>query len=265
MKRFSLDPDWPPSWKLSYAYDQMELYGDRTYLGYTYGYEIRRAEILKHLRQRIGLGSTVLDVAGAQGNFSIAFAEIGYRTIWNDIREDLIPYVQMKHESGEIEFLPGDIFCTTPQNPVDCICASEVIEHVAHPDLFLKRLADLITDSGVIILTTPNGAYFRNTLPKFSECPDPSQFEQLQFKPNADGHIFLLYDHEIETLAHNAGLKIDAIDFFGLPTTHGHMKLRYILPWIPKSCIKWVERHRHRFPRFILRKITHSMIVVLRK
>jgi hypothetical protein len=50
----------------------------------------------------------------------------------------------------------------------DAVLATEVIEHVAHPDEFLRQLA-----GGVLIVTTPNGAYFRNKLPRFSGSRTP--------------------------------------------------------------------------------------------
>jgi 2-polyprenyl-6-hydroxyphenyl methylase/3-demethylubiquinone-9 3-methyltransferase len=74
-------------------------------------------------------------------------------------------------------------------------------------------------------LTTPNGGYFRNRLPRFSECPDPSVYEAEQFKPDADGHIFLIHVDELAGRAQPASLEIVDIDSFTNPLTVGQVKL----------------------------------------
>ena len=33
-------------------------------------------------------GSRIIDIAAAQGNFSLHLAEAGYRVTWNDLRDD---------------------------------------------------------------------------------------------------------------------------------------------------------------------------------
>jgi len=122
-----------------------------------------------------GAGGRLLDVGAAQGNFTIVAAELGYAVAWNDLRTDLSGYVRLKTARTDIEFLPGNLF-DLPENlngTFDAVLATEIIEHVAHPDAFLRRLSDLLAPRGVIVLTTPNGEYFRNTLPRFSACDDP--------------------------------------------------------------------------------------------
>jgi hypothetical protein len=47
-------------------------------------------------------GATILDLAAAQENFTLALAERGYRVTWNGLRTDLAGYVQKKHERGEV-------------------------------------------------------------------------------------------------------------------------------------------------------------------
>lgn len=42
------------------------------------------------------------------------------------------------------------------------VLMTEIIEHVAHPDEFLTRIASLVRPGGWVIITTPNGGYWRN-------------------------------------------------------------------------------------------------------
>jgi 2-polyprenyl-6-hydroxyphenyl methylase/3-demethylubiquinone-9 3-methyltransferase len=119
----------------------------------------------------------------------------------------------------------------------DAVIITEIIEHVAHPDEFLAKTAQLVKPGGYVIMTTPNGAYCRNKLPRLSECPDPSVFESKQFKPNADGHIFLLHPDEIPPLASHAGLEVDHLLLFTNPLTNGHLKTVALLRLLPKSFV----------------------------
>src|SRR5262245_28879264 len=216
MRRITPSEDWPASWQESYVYDQQEVYAAPK-TGYALAYRNRRDQALRLLTEAVPPGSRVLDLAAAQGNFSLALAECGYRVTWNDLRADLIGYVQAKHEHGNITYAPGNAFELEFPALFDAVLFSEVIEHVAHPDKFMKQVAALLRPDGVAVMTTPNGRYFMNHLPRFSDCPDPSAFEAVQFKPNSDGHIFLLWPDEVVRLAHDAGLRVEEKSFFTTP------------------------------------------------
>ena len=207
MKRVYIQPTWPDSWKYSYPYDLEEVYGEITNRGYAYAYDARRQQALRLLTEVLVPGARILDIAAAQGNFTLALAEMGYMVTWNDLREDLADYVRLKLEHGDVSFAAGNAFELDFPSPFDAVLITEIIEHVAHPDEFLTKTAELVKPGGYIVLTTPNGAYLRNKLPKFSECPDPSIYEEIQFKPNSDGHIFLLHPDEIQPLAARSGLE----------------------------------------------------------
>jgi 2-polyprenyl-3-methyl-5-hydroxy-6-metoxy-1,4-benzoquinol methylase len=100
MKRVYIEDSWPDSWKYSYRYDLLELYDGSGNRGYAYAYDQRRRQTLRLLTQVLTPGARILDVAAAQGNFSLMLAEMGYDVTWNDLREDLAAYVQLKHERG---------------------------------------------------------------------------------------------------------------------------------------------------------------------
>lgn len=241
MKKIDPQEDWPESWKYSYPYDQQEIYGEISNHGYAYAYQNRRNCTVKMVQEVVPEGGRILDMAGAQGNFSLTLAELGYDVTWNDLREELVDYVKMKHEYGKITFAPGNAFELEFEQPFDCVVATEIIEHVAHPDDFLRQLANLVRPGGYIVLTTPNGAYFRNTLPRFSDCENPEAFEDIQFQPNSDGHIFLMWPDELETLAEDAGLKIDRLGLFTNPLTNGHLKTSGLLKVLPQSIVQGME------------------------
>jgi len=265
LKRPSFDENWPPSWKTSYFYDLEEVYGPISNRGYAYAYQKRHRETIRLLTEALEPGARILDLAAAQGNFSLTLAEMGYDVTWNDMREELADYVRLKHERGKLSFAPGNAFEIKAASLFDGVLITEIIEHMAHPDEFLTRVAGLIRPGGYIVMTSPNGAYFRNHLPKFSECSDPAIFETLQFKPDSDGHIFLLHPEEVEALAHSAGLEMERFVLLTNPLTSGHMKTKLLLRVLPKRLVVAIENITSLLPRRLTRRLLTQMAARFRK
>ncbi|MGB8167736.1 MAG: methyltransferase domain-containing protein [Chthoniobacteraceae bacterium] len=257
--------DWPQSWKDSWPYDAEEVFGPINCRGYAYAYANRRKQTLDLIQRVIPPGARVLDVAAAQGNFSLALAEMGYRVTWNDLRAELEDYVRLKWEQGSIEYAAGNVFDLNLGPEFDVVLIAEIIEHVAHPDEFLSRIGKLVKPGGHIVMTTPNGGYFLNRLPKFSDCRDPCQFEAFQFKPNSDGHIFLLHEDEIPVLAARAGLEVRKISLATNFLTNGHLKTEEILRRSPRAWIDAIERMSSEFPGPIRRRLHTAMAVLLQR
>lgn len=266
MQQLTYDESWPQSWRDSYRFDLEEVFDRVTNLGFAYAYEVRRKRALDLLTEGLPAGAKVLDIAAAQGNFTLPLAQRGYRVTWNDLRDDLIGYVQLK-AGGElpIEFRPGDIFKAEFDQAFDAVLMTEVIEHVAHPDEFLARAASFLKPGGVLVMTTPNGKYFINKLPKFSECPDPSVYEAMQFKPDSDGHIFLLHPEEVAPLARAAGLVVDKLEVSTNFLTQGHIKTHKILPYLPKRLVMGLEQLSRELPEGLRQKVMAQMCVRMKK
>jgi len=250
---------------MSYNYDLLEIYGDKSSMGYVYAYQKRFNTTLELIQSVLPSGSSIIDIAAAQGNFSLTLAELGYKVVWNDLRDDLVDYVKLKYEKGDITYFAGNAFELNKTQQFDCVLISEVIEHVAHPDQFLLNAAAITKPGGIVVMSTPNGHYFKNSLPKFSECTDPSIFESEQFKPNADGHIFLLWPDEIIWLSKVSRLKIESIIYHTNPLTAGHIKLERFLRILPKRAVFFVENATDRFPLALKTRITTSSVTLFRK
>ncbi len=267
MKTIPLNPAWPQSWRESHVYDCLEVFENQKIdnLGYHYAYKSRQRRTLDLIKKHVAPGSKILDVAAAQGNFSLLLAEAGYDVTWNDLRSELIDYVKLKHERGKIEYLAGNCFEVCKGRTYDAVLITEIIEHVAHPDEFLALVGGLVRPGGHIILTTPSGEYFINRLPKFSEYATPEDFESVQFKPNSDGHIFLLYEEELIDLGRRAGLETIDISQHTNPLTNGHVKLHLLLPFIPEKVVEAVERGTQKLPTALRKKLHTNWAVAYRK
>lgn len=263
-----LNADSPLSWKESHRHDLEEIFGPVSSLGYRYAYENRRRHTLNFIRDAVPPSGEILDIAGAQGNFSIALAELGYQVTWNDLREELADYIRLKADDSalkRIHFAPGNAFELGYKERFDCVLITEIIEHVAHPDEFLRSAANMVRPGGHIVMSTPNGAYFGNKLPRFSACQDPSIYEHLQFKPNSDGHIFLLWPDEVRRMGEAAGLVCRKHKLFTTPLTNGFLKTRFLLSLLPKSCIFLLERATILLPAWINTRLMLSSATLFQK
>lgn len=268
MPPLEFDPSWPESIQTTHLYDRLEVWGERFNAPYAEMYKCRRNETLQALKKYCPKPGNVLDLAAAGGNFSLAAAEQGHKVTWNDLRADLADYVRLKMSSHHnVNFVAGNIFELGDQwhNSFDAIMALEVIEHVAHPDEFLSQIAKLAKPGAPIIVSTPNGAYLKNDLPKFSDHPDPSVFEEIQFKPNSDGHIFLLYEDEMKAFGKDAGLKMVHYETFVNPLTAGHLKLRYLHKVLPSTAIQFIEKISQKLPLQLKKKIMGASLAVYMK
>jgi 2-polyprenyl-3-methyl-5-hydroxy-6-metoxy-1,4-benzoquinol methylase len=265
MREVTPEPDWPQSWAESYKYDREEVFGVPSNWGYALAYRNRRQETVKLITDVLKPGATILDIAAAQGNFTLDLAERGYRVTWNDLRGELVGYVQKKYEFGEVSYATGNAFDLRFDGLFDCVLLCEVIEHVAHPDQFMMNVARLLKPGGIAVMSTPNGRYFKNSLPRFSDCPDPSVFERVQFRPDSDGHIFLLWPDEVRSIAMQSGLQLEKQIFFTTPLTNGHMKTQIVLRAFPHSWVWRVERSARRLPNLLQERLMVQSAVRMRK
>jgi 2-polyprenyl-6-hydroxyphenyl methylase/3-demethylubiquinone-9 3-methyltransferase len=265
VKRIRPESHWPESWRRSYEYDLQEIYEEVSNHGYFYAYDNRRRHTIGLLTDVLAPDARILDIGAAQGNFSLQLAEMGFEVTWNDLRGELAEYVRQKHEHGTLHFAPGNAFELRFPKPFDALLITEIIEHVAHPDEFLVSAAKLLRPGGYIVLTTPNGAYFRNKLPRFSDCPDPSVYESVQFKPDSDGHIFLLHTDEVRRLACKAGLRVERLELLTNSLTNGHLKLGYALKLLPGAAVEGIESLTRRLPRSLAERLMVHMAVLLEK
>jgi 2-polyprenyl-3-methyl-5-hydroxy-6-metoxy-1,4-benzoquinol methylase len=138
-----------------------------------------------------------------------------------------------------------------------------VIEHVAHPVDLLRQLKRFLEPGGRILLTTPNGAYFRNRLPSYGEIEDTSALESRQFKPDADGHLFLLTPVELNQLAAQAGLRVEETDLSATPLITGHLKLSWMRGKRMARLCYWFEEICQQMPWGVRERLCFSLSAIL--
>lgn len=103
-----------------------------------------------------------------------------------------------------------------PNKEVDLIIAGEIFEHLYNPLHFISECSRILSDTGIIILTTDNlkyiGTFFgllRNKTP-FSELKDSHIFMKSEWRP----HERLYLRHEIAELFRMYNLEVKEHFFF---------------------------------------------------
>jgi len=210
----------------------------------------------------------VLEVAAGDAALSAVLAGAGCEVYANDLRSEQIEDALASFTNAErIQLLPGDLFQLEPAKTglFDLVVACEVIEHVAHTVEFLCQLKRFLTADGKLLITTPNGAYFHNKLPTHSQITDFQSLEAQQFKPDADGHLFLITPFELTELAVQAGLKVQHTCLWASPFITGHCGLRMLSSKSLRRGYYALETLIQSLPFAVRKKVCFALSVVLSK
>lgn len=208
----------------------------------------------------------VLEVAAGDGALCACLAERGIEVVANDLRGAYLRSALMSFRNSEkVRVEEGNLFKldVAKIGTFDLVVASEVIEHVAHPDELLRHMRAFLSPGGRILLTTPNGDYLRNRLPNYSDIPDPAALESEQFRPDADGHLFLLTPFELGSIAKLARLKVEIIAPLATPFITGQCGFASMEGRISTRLLYLVERCCAHLPLFVRRKLSFWMMAVL--
>lgn len=129
-------------------------------------------ETQERLRRRINWlasqvqGEDVLDVGCGEGILAIILAREGINVTGIDINSDALSYAQnllgneLEIVRAKVNFIHGDVLNTElNKTEFDTVILGEVIEHLLHPDLIIKRVCSYLKPGGKLLVTTPFG-YF---------------------------------------------------------------------------------------------------------
>ena len=247
-----------------YEHDIREIHNPIQSDSYALMYR-QRYEVVLETITRIARGRRVLDVGCAQGNFSLALAEGGYRVTALDLQPAFLQYLRMKQETGVIACVNASLELL-PFRPAsfDVVLLGEVIEHVAHPDRLLASARELLSERGILVLTTPNGDRLHTGLPSLNQIRDRAALERRQFMPDADGHLFLLTRRELLAEIVTAGLDIVSHRFFSSPWISGRLLFRQVVSRLPVRIRRILDRWSTRVG-LLDRYLSEGQIVVAQR
>lgn len=113
----------------------------------------------------------ILEVGSGLGYFTYSLQQYGFiNTTGIDISSEAVNKAQATF--GDY-YICGDIYQYAAQNKnqYDIIILTEVIEHIEEPVSFIQALTSLLTDTGTILLTTPNKSGFSSDIPWCTDKP----------------------------------------------------------------------------------------------
>lgn len=105
-------------------------------------------------------GKRVLDIACGEGYGSAAIARSGAKSVIGiDISEEACAHARRKYgvdaRQGSAEEIP------LPSASIDLVVSFETIEHLEHPEVFVKECKRVLAPDGLLIMSTPNRDVWR--------------------------------------------------------------------------------------------------------
>lgn len=114
--------------------------------------------ILEALKSNLPPGAVVLDVGCGNGVISRSLGEAGFNVYGVDVSEKAIAKARQLNRFPNVTF---DVISAeqliAEGKKYNAIICSEVLEHLNKPGDLLKTLYQSLTDTGILIVTVPNG------------------------------------------------------------------------------------------------------------
>lgn len=203
----------------------------------------------------------ILDVGCAQATLALLLAENGHNVAAVDIRQEFLKYAATRHEHGNIEFIHGNVLDLKLTKKFDLIYANQIIEHLVHPNEMINCLSGMLKKEGKLVITTPNGEYFINKLPSFTELGDTKKWEDKQFTADGDGHFFAYRVNELVNIFKNNDFICIEPKVFETPIISGHLKFRFLHKFIPYRCLKILDQILLNIP-ILKNRLSHQLMII---
>lgn len=161
---------------------------------------LRATRRIKRL-MRFSQGKRFLDVGCNYGFTTKAALDLGLQAKGIDIDEMAVAQSKSAYGADHFQTISVEQYAATGAK-ADIIYTSEVIEHVHDPDAFVKAIADILDNRGLLYLTTPDAGHWRRpkAFPEWEQAIPPE-------------HITYFTRKGISLLLENHGLKVKSFTF----------------------------------------------------
>jgi len=242
MKRLSPTDLTDPIHRILNQKDERELYSQNSLDYYALHYRRRISTIVRTIVNR---GSKrILETGSAQGNSALTCAEQGVEACALDINVKHLTYSRLKYEQGPQTWVTASADALPFRNGYfDAVVLGEILEHCAWPEQILENAARVLSNEGVIIITTPNNRYIHSSEQPFSQvASNRSSIEQHQFGPDGDNHLFTFTMSELSAVVRSAGLHVKKTEYIGSHFLHCRATyyLRRLFPALFSSVLEQI-------------------------
>ena len=107
------------------------------------------------LRQHLRSGTRVLDLGCGSGEFTSLIAAAGANVIGAEVAEAAILIAQRKYPDEDFRLVPFEGELPFEDGAFELVWASEVIEHVADTERWLREVRRVLGPRGTLLVTTP--------------------------------------------------------------------------------------------------------------
>jgi 2-polyprenyl-3-methyl-5-hydroxy-6-metoxy-1,4-benzoquinol methylase len=154
----------------------------------------------------------------------------GKAIISTDI-SDINPKKAIKNYPSKNHFgIVADVFeLPFKEQSIDCIVASEIIEHVPDPKKFITCLLEVLKPDGSLIITTPYNELIRTSLCLHCNKETPHNAHLHSFTEKSFEQIILKEVRQIKIILLNSKLFVQA-------------RLQYLLKFLPLRIINFFDR-----------------------
>ncbi len=265
---YDLEKVLDPKYQKILSFDKQEVDNPDRYSNARLNYYDRLNVIIQIVSSRLKNSQNVKigDFAAAQGNAGLLLSELGYEVLLIDINEMFISYSKEKYEKGKVSWIVSNIEdLDIAKESLDVAIAGELIEHCAYPEDILQQILTFVRPGGLLLITTPNGASLRSNLPSFSELSEKElrkKFEETQFGPDGEDHLFLFKIEEIDMITPKNCSIIESGYLGGTFLLNRFPKV--LLELFPSELIEHAIRFLSKFP-VINRYISNNIYTVFSK
>lgn len=164
------------------------------------------------IRPHLKAGSRLLEVGCGAGNLLLQATVTGSFPVALDLSMQALTFVRSRLEDAcSSQDAPDDFACTQAigeclplkAETFDCVLMSEVIEHLAEPQISVREAARVLRPGGRLLITTPN---YRSFWPAMEWAVD-----RLNMAPKMAGeqHISRFYPASLKRLLVESGLAVE--------------------------------------------------------
>jgi len=201
------------------SFDYHSVAGDYQYRALHSGHPMQRfwhrgklVMIDQLIRPHLRAGSRLLEVGCGAGNLLVQASVSGSYPVALDLSMQALTFVRSRlKEAQSTPEAPIDFACTQaigeslpfPDNTFECILLSEVIEHLAEPQISIREAVRVLCPGGRLLVTTPN---YRSFWPLMEWAVD-----RLNMAPKMAGeqHISRFHPSSLQEMLTRSGLGME--------------------------------------------------------